>query len=198
MSDDRPADRSGSWDDLPPPGGPPPGHPEADPAASQGWGTDPTPVAGERPATVGKRVGAYIIDMILLTIVFVIVGVVVGLGSGMVPQTPEAVSAGQSYTYSVVTALLTLGYFVLLEASSGQTLAKRMLRIKAVMADGSPMTMEAAFKRRVLFVIGSVIPLIGWLVSFGVPLAALITAVQDEPANQGFHDRWAATKVVDA
>lgn len=196
-SADRPGDPSRSWDDRPPPGTPPPGHPEADPTASYGWGTDPVPAGGTRPANVGKRVGAYIIDMILLTVVFVIVGVIVGLGSGAVPATPEAVSPGQSYMYSVITAALTLAYFVMLEASSGQTLAKRMLRIKVVMADGSPVTLEAAFKRRVLFVIGSVIPLIGALISFGVPLAALITAIQDEPDNQGFHDRWATTRVID-
>jgi hypothetical protein len=59
-------------------------------------------------------------------------------------------------------------------------------------------TLDASFKRRVLFVIGSVIPLIGALISFGVPLAALITAIQDEPDSQGFHDRWATTRVIDA
>lgn len=196
-SADRPGDSSGSWDDRPPPGAPPPGHPEADPRTSYGWGDDALPT-GTQPATVGKRVGAYIIDMILLTVVFVFVGVLVGLGSGPVPATPEAISAGQSYMYSVITAALTLAYFMLLEASSGQTLAKRMLRIKVTMADGSPVTLEAAFKRRVLFVIGSVIPLVGGLISFAVPLAALITAIQDDPDSQGFHDRWATTRVVDA
>jgi uncharacterized RDD family membrane protein YckC len=195
---DRPGDQPGGWEDRPPPGGPPPGHPEATPGASYGWGADPVPDAGTQPANVGKRVGAYIIDTILLTVVFVTVGVIIGLGSGPVPATPEAVSAGQSYLYSVITAGLTLAYFVMLEASSGQTLAKRMLGIKVTMADGGPMTLEAAFKRRVLFVIGSVIPLIGGLISFAVPLAALITAIQDDPDNQGFHDRWAATRVVDA
>lgn len=197
-SADRPGDPRGSWDDRPPPGPPPPRHPDAEPTAPDGWGHDPVYSSGPQPANVGKRVGAYIIDTILLTVVFVIVGVVIGLGSGAVPATPEAVSAGQSYMYSVVTAALTLGYFVLLEASSGQTLAKRMLRIKVVMVDGSPVTLDAAFKRRVLFVIGSVIPLIGALISFAVPLAALITAIQDEPDNQGFHDRWATTRVIDA
>ncbi|HSJ46195.1 MAG TPA: RDD family protein [Euzebyales bacterium] len=197
-SADRPGDHASRWDDRPPPGTPPPGHPEANPDASYGWGTDPVPAAGTRPADVGKRVGAYIIDMLLLTVVFVFVGVIVGLGSGPVPATPEAVSAGQSYLYSVITAGLMLAYFVMLEASSGQTLAKRMLGIKVTMADGGPVTLEAAFKRRVLFVIGSVIPLIGGLISFAVPLAALITTIQDDPDNRGFHDRWAATRVVDA
>lgn len=202
MSDDPSADRPGnspdSWDDRPPPGAPPPGHPEADPRASYGWGDAAAPATGTQPAHVGKRVGAYIIDTILLTVVFVFVGVLVGLGSGAVPATPEAISPGQSYMYSVITAAVTLGYFALLEAGSGQTLAKRMLRIKVTMADGSPVTLEAAFKRRVLFVIGSVIPLIGALISFAVPLAALITAIQDDPYNRGFHDRWADTRVVDA
>jgi uncharacterized RDD family membrane protein YckC len=177
---------------------PPSGSSNARPDMAHGWGSDPLPAAGTRPAAVGKRVGAYIIDMIMLALVFVIAAITFGLGSGAVPATPEAISAGQVFMYNLTTSALTLAYFMLLEASSGQTLAKRMLRIKVIMADGSPTTLEAAFKRRVLFVIGSLIPLIGPFISFGVPLAALITAIQDEPDNQGFHDRWAGTRVVDA
>ena len=206
MSDDPYGDRTGEpgerWGEAPPPDGPPPDAPPPVPprgelGGTSAWGNEAMPV-GAQPATVGKRVGAYIIDSILLALAFAIVGLVVGLGAGLVPTTPEAVTAGQTYTWSIISTALTLAYFVLLEAASGQTLAKRMLRIKVIMADGSPVTLEAAFKRRVLFVIGNLIPVIGGLISFAVPLAALVTAIQDEPANMGFHDRWAGTRVIEA
>lgn len=189
---DRPGDSSRDFNDAPPPDPSPAGS-----SSTFDWGGDPDPLAGSRPATVGKRVGAYIIDSVMLAVVFGIVGLVALGSTGGLPATPEAVSGGQTFTWSVITAALTLTYFVFLEAGSGQTLAKRMLRIKVVMADGSPTTLEAALKRRVLFIVGSIIPVVGGLISFGVPLAALITAIQDEPDNQGFHDRWATTKVIE-
>jgi uncharacterized RDD family membrane protein YckC len=73
-----------------------------------------------------------------------------------------------------------------------------MFGIKAVMADGSPVTLQAALIRRLPFYIGNVIPLIGGLVSLALVLAILITSIQDEPEHRGLHDKWAGTKVIDA
>lgn len=192
---DDPAESPRGWRDQP---GQDPDVRPADLGSTPGWGIDPSRADAERPASVGKRVGAYIIDYVLVTIVLGIVLALVDVGTGIVPVSAEGVDRGQAYVSGIITAGLLLTYFVLLEAGSGQTLGKRMLGIKVVMADGSPMTLQAAFKRRVLFFVGVLIPVAGGLINFVVPLAALITAIQDEPANQGFHDRWAATKVVEA
>lgn len=215
MSGSDPDDPTAGWgredaprwnDDAPPPerpdgsgwGGQVPQPPSS--PGGRGWGDDLRPPGMIRPAGVGKRVGAYVIDIVLITVALGIVFAFVLSGSGTLPTSPDGIDQTNAYATSVGTAVLTLAYFMLLEAGSGQTLGKRALRIKVVSAaDGStPPSFADAFKRRVLFVIGNVIPVIGSLIGFVVPLAALITAIQDEPANQGFHDRWAGTRVIDA
>lgn len=172
-----------------------------DPFANQpvdptpGWGQDPTPGAVVRPASVGKRVGAYIIDAIGLGILVAIVLTVTGIGGGLMGMA----TTGQGYFGNLIAAVATLAYFGLMEAGSGQTIAKKLLGIRAVSADGSPVTLQAAVLRRLPFVVGSLIPgTIGGLVGFVLILAILITAIQDEPENRGIHDKWAGTKVIEA
>lgn len=193
MSNDPHADRPGDRDWQPPP---PPGH-GWDPS-SLPWGRDDAARDVVRPAGVGKRVGAYIIDTMIVALTISVLALA-GLDGGLVPATPEGTDAGSTYISGMVFAALTLAYFVIMEAATGQTLGKRLLRIRATMADGSDMTLEAAFKRRVLFFIGAVVPVAGIanLIGFAVPLTALVTAIQDQTMHQGFHDRWAATRVVD-
>lgn len=193
MSNDPHADRPGDRD----------GHPPAQPgpgwtSSSHGWHRDETEVGPVRPAGMGKRVGAYIIDTVIVALVLSVLAFV-GLDGGLVPATPEGTDASSTYVSGMLFAALTLAYFVLMEAATGQTFGKRLLRIRATKADGSDMTLEGAFKRRVLFFIGSVVPVAGIanLIGFAVPLAALVTAIQDHGLHQGFHDRWASTRVVD-
>lgn len=181
----------------------------AEPPAGQGWDPeDPEEYAYRRdreaaarelprPATVGARVGAYVIDLVLLVVVVVLLASL-GFDGGLVPATAEGAEPRSTYASGILFAVLTLAYFVVMETATGQTLGKRLLRIRATMADGSDMTWDAALKRRVLFVIGAVVPTVGILFGwFAVPLAALVTAAQDPTMHQGFHDRWAATRVVD-
>jgi uncharacterized RDD family membrane protein YckC len=155
------------------------------------WGQDqtPSPPPGGAPsvgaASVGKRVGAWIVDGIGLGIIILIVLAILGLRPG-------------SYLYNILQAVAAIAYFAVLEGSSGQTIAKRLFGIKAVSADGSPLTMQAALLRRLPFYIGAVIPFLGFLVAFGLLLAILITTIQDEPEHRGLHDKWAGTRVIDA
>jgi uncharacterized RDD family membrane protein YckC len=147
---------------------------------------------------MGKRVGAYVIDLMTLVLVVVLLAQL-GLDGGLVPATPAGADQRSIYISGIAFAVLTLAYFVLMEAATGQTLGKRTLRIRATMADGSDMTVRAALTRRLLFVVGPLIPVVGNLLGwFAVPLAALVTAVQEPTMHQGFHDRWARTRVVDA
>lgn len=152
------------------------------------------PPAQGRPASLGKRAGAYILDYLAVTVVLAFIGT----RAGIVPVAAETMARDQAYAAGAIASVVVLLYFVILEAAFGQTLAKRLLGIRVVMADGSRVTVRAAFTRRVLFVAGMLVPLVGALFNFAVPLAALITAIQDEPATRGFHDRWAGTSVVEA
>jgi uncharacterized RDD family membrane protein YckC len=165
---------------------------------SPGWGYEQAPGPAVRPASVGKRVGAFIIDGVILGIVnFVLLGV-----TGMNRRILEATLAGDSpmgllLLSGILSTALFLVYFVLQEGSSGQTLAKRMLGIKVVAADGSPADMAGAFKRRLPFLV-NLVPRFGLLLLIATELGILITAIQDEVEHRGFHDKWGGTKVIEA
>jgi uncharacterized RDD family membrane protein YckC len=185
MSNDPFAEQPG--DPLPGPGDPPPPRP-GDPPPQ--WGQDPTPgvppgaAAGIRAASVGKRVGAFIIDGIGLGIVLTILLAIVGIDS--------------PYIRTIIMSIAGVAYFAAMEGSSGQTLAKKMFGIKVVAADGSPVTMQGALLRRLPFYVGGLLPgFLGALVSFGLLLALLITTIQEEPEHRGLHDKWADTKVIE-
>jgi uncharacterized RDD family membrane protein YckC len=189
----------------PPPGGDRPA-PQS-PQAPQDWGGDVAP-SGPRPAGVGSRVVAYIVDSILVGIVGGIIGLLVigpfmdvgGAGTGMAPVNVGAVTAA-SIVAGLISAVLTLAYFGYMEGNnSGRTLGKMMLSLRAVRADGSALDLSDAVKRRLPFVgaslAGSLVPFVGGLISLGIYIALLITAVRDKPWNRGWHDHYAGTMVI--
>jgi uncharacterized RDD family membrane protein YckC len=157
-----------------------------------GWGVEQP--SGPQAAGIGKRIGAFLIDYIGLSIVIGILAVATGAIE------PGSMGFGSNYLLTVILAVIILAYFAVLEAKSGQTLGKKLLSIRAVKADGSSLEISDGVKRRIPFVIGSLIPIpiLGPLVSLGLAIAILVTAAQDTPYNRGLHDKWADTMVVRA
>ncbi len=182
----------GTGDHMPPPegrygeapGGPPPGGP---------------PPPGPRPASVGKRVGAYIIDAIGVSIVLFILFAVLRLGGpGMMgARGGDGQGLLGAWVVGLLGSALFLAYFAVMESSRGQTVGKMLVNIRVVAADGGPVDAGSAVLRRIPFVIGSVIPLVGGLVNLVLIIAVLVTVVQDQ-VNRGFHDKWADTTVIEA
>lgn len=193
---------SGSPYDSPPPGGgspygPPPdggGQPPPPPYGGQDgpFGGGPhgdDPMAGMAPlATSGKRVIARVIDM-------VIVGVVVWLLSLLfnVSETnPDHVNAGRSLGQSVIAAILYIAYDVILTGRTGQTLGKRLMKMRVARLDNgaTPATQSLLIRAAVL-----------WL-PFAFCCACVWTAICggwsfiDKPYKQGLHDKAAKTVVV--
>ena len=83
---------------------------------------------------VGRRIGALIIDGVLFGVVFVIVAIAAGGGhSGH-----GHASVHMSGTPFLVYLLAWFAYFTICEATTGQTLGKRLLRVRVVDADGTP------------------------------------------------------------
>jgi uncharacterized RDD family membrane protein YckC len=84
-------------------------------------------------AAVGTRIGALVIDGILFAVVFVVVGLVTGGGHS------GHGSAGVHMTGGPLVAFLAIwfAYFTICEATSGQTLGKRLSGIKVVGEDGA-------------------------------------------------------------
>jgi uncharacterized RDD family membrane protein YckC len=151
---------------------------------------DPPPMV--RPATPGARVGAYIIDCLIVNLTLAFAGAL----SGAVPISAEGLGQGAAYAAAVTSAITLLAYFTIAEAAFGRTLGKRVLRCAVVTPDGGPISVRAALLRRVVFVGGLVVPLLGPLLAFAAPLAMLVTVIQDAPTGRGFHDQMAGTLVV--
>jgi uncharacterized RDD family membrane protein YckC len=90
--------------------------------------------AADPAEVVGRRIGAALIDILLMALLFVLVGLALGEG--------ESSDGGGSITLEggsllVYLALMLLYYFAT-EATSGQTVGKRLLGIRVVRADGAP------------------------------------------------------------
>lgn len=168
---------------------------------SGGWGADQQ--RGPQPAGVGIRIGAYIIDAIIVGIVNAIVAVIVTIPFAVNEGTTGVpfVTTGNflaSFIVGLLGAAVTLAYFGILESRNGQTLGKRLLNIRAVTADMGQLELPDAVKRRIPFVIGSIIPIpfIGPLVSLGLAIAIIVTTATDQPWHRGLHDKWAGSMVV--
>jgi uncharacterized RDD family membrane protein YckC len=193
----------------PEPGGSP--TPEAPPPSA--W-TAPPPgpqkAAGPAPgityADLGVRIGAFVIDMIVVGILFVVVGgIIIGVLASI------GGFAGGLLAFIFLTAFqaaFTAIYFIYgwtaLRASPGQ----KALGLETVnAADGKTLTQPQAIKRwLVLFgvfvllsalqlVVGVGLGSLFGLISLGYLIYLLYTTNQD-PKRQGFHDHYADTVVV--
>lgn len=178
----------------PPPGGqPPPSHGGGpygnDPYGSGRYPNDP--LTGMPPlADSGKRVLARIIDMIL-------VGIVVGLLAWAFRVSQYTVDSddwefGKSLAQEVLAAVLYIGYDTYFTVRTGQTLGKRLMKLRvANLGDGStPSTQTALWRAAVLWI------------PFAFCCACVWTAIAggwsffDKPYKQGLHDKAAKTVVV--
>jgi uncharacterized RDD family membrane protein YckC len=86
----------------------------------------------DRTDVLGRRIGAALIDSLVLFVLFVVVGVLFG----------DSESSGSSASVNVegltfvLLLVLSLVYYGVLEGMNGQTLGKRLLGIRVVRADG--------------------------------------------------------------
>lgn len=189
---------SGPYGDRPPPGdgGLPPyggegGTPyDRYPGGPGHAGPGPgDPLAGMAPlAPSGKRVLARLVDMVL-------VGIVVYLLTLLfhVSQTDfDHVEAGRTSGQYLVTAILYVGYDVLMSQRGGQTLGKRLFRLRVARLDNglTPGT-SALLLRAVVLWLPFVFCCCVWTAICGG------YSFIDRPYKQGLHDKAAKTVVVE-
>jgi len=172
-----------------PPQAPPGGWEQPIPQQAPGWHGTPL-------ASWGTRVGATLIDwLILLVPVAILVAIVLGVAVGS--DTGAIVSAIVGFVTYLVVALL---YAPLLMARhgarNGQTWGKQILGIRVVRDGGQPMGFgyaalrEVAVKGLALGIAGSIIPIIPYFLNYFWPLW------DDE--NRCLHDMVVSTHVVRA
>ncbi len=195
--------------------GPEPGPtptPEAPPPASAwtapppGSTKDAGPAPGVAYADLGIRIGAYIIDVIIVGILFftvgaIILGVLTGIGGfgGFLVGFVFLVAFNAAFS-----AIYFIYGWTRLRASLGQ----KLLGLETVnAADGATLPQPQAIRRwLVLFgpfvalsalqlVVGTTLGSVFGLISLGYLIYLLYTTNSD-PKRQGFHDHYASTVVV--
>ncbi|NHX35729.1 MULTISPECIES: RDD family protein [Halolamina] len=115
----------------------------------------PAPRLGTESETFGRRVGAFLLDAILIGAVFgVFSGLVAALAFVFVadPTSPVAVNAAVLLLQSL-TAVVGLAYFVVTEGRYGQTLGKRAVGLVVVTEDGDAIDYWDALVRNLLRVV---------------------------------------------
>ncbi|APE32807.1 RDD family protein [Nocardia mangyaensis] len=148
-----------------------------DPYGQQGFG-------GVTPADLGIRIGARIIDNLIVSIPIAIVLSLVLSGNTVQLAT------------GFIGSLALYGYFVAMEVTQGTSLGKKILGLRVVAPGGAPnLTPEQSLKRNLFVAVGAV-PCIGSLASLGLAIYIMVTISQD-PNKQGWHDKFAGgTQVV--
>lgn len=120
--------------------------------------TDPTDV-------LGRRVGAALLDIVVLGVLFVILGLLIGDTNTEGSSASVNLSGGPALLFFA----LSLLYYFIPEATSGRTLGKRLLGLRVVREDGGAAGAGAVAGRTLLRVVDS-LPLF-YLVGFVAILA---------------------------
>lgn len=176
-----------------------------------------------RPADLGSRFGARVLDSLIVGIPVLIVGFIfaaIGFAAAYnLGGSDTSFSVGfwiGSVIYSALSFAAWVGYFVWMESSRGQTLGKQICNIRTEGPNGGNPTIEQALRRNAYVVIfaggsligsvlaiGSVLGAVGAAVSWISSLAALAivivmaATISSSPTKQGKHDEFAGgTRVV--
>jgi uncharacterized RDD family membrane protein YckC len=138
----------------------------------------------------GIRVGAYLIDVVVIWIVTLSVSFIVGVGVGIVAILTgrQIISGAQTSTALnfLLGLILSTVYFTVFAWLYGASPGKLFLSMRVVMEDGTPCTFKAAFIRALLLYIDGLF--------FGLPAYSSMKA----PLQQRIGDKSAKTLVVDS
>jgi uncharacterized RDD family membrane protein YckC len=200
-----------AWQSTPQPTG-------TQPPAAGSWSA-PAPAAGTAgPAgyvygDVPNRIIAYIIDVVILVIAFIIVGILLAAIVGpTIVGDPASPNFGQlnivaAIIFAIVNAIISGAYFVYTWTAMRGSLGMRALGMQVGNeTDGATLTLnQAVIRWALLFGPGAVAQAFGFtgiglilnLVAFVWWIALLVTTAQS-PTKQGLHDRYAHTVVVKA
>ncbi len=144
--------------------------------------TSPTVRSALPDASVGQRVGGLLLDTLVVAVpLFVVSGIIFG----------ETRSGGGGVSVSItgvpflLTLLVILGYFFVLELLVGQTLGKKIVGTRVVSEKGPTLTAGQVLIRTLLRVVDG---FAFYLVGFVAALAS--------PKNQRVGDMAASTRVV--
>ncbi|MFG2332280.1 RDD family protein [Streptomyces sp. NPDC048604] len=197
----------------PPPSGPPPGSPygggspydSAPPpppygspyGGGGGYGA-PDPLSGMPPlAESGKRILARIIDWLIIAVPLALIGIPFDVydrttDSDDFGDAISQTSTGSGLVFQLLTIVAFVAYDTLMHAKAGQTLGKKLMKMRvAMLNDGSTPPMNASLIRAIVLWLPALI-----CCACLWPLLLLILILVDKPYKQGLHDKAAKTVVV--
>lgn len=210
----------------PPPGNPyeppqQPGQPYGNPQGGgygNPYGGGPAPYGGPQggplppgaPAPLAEwweRLVARFIDGIVFGVIYMILSVI--LVSIFAPSVADimanpSLAAGSSIVPGLLAAVIAFAayaaYDYVLHSKDGQTLGKKVMKIRLAGVGGGALDSSNLMKRSAVFpgvMMLYGIPFLGWLAAvFIIVLGVLI--IVDKPLGQGIHDKLAGTVVVKA
>lgn len=132
----------------------------------------------------GIRFASRFLDAIIVGIPLFVLLAVFGLD--------PSEGGGAQFLSGIVGSIAMLVYYVVLEASTGQTLGKKILGLRTVGVDGQPISQDQALRRNAWTLVG-ILPVLGGLLSLGI---AIWIAVTISSTGRGVHDGWGDTMVV--
>ena len=101
-------------------------------------------------AVVGQRIGAALIDLVVLIVIGVVFVLLFGRHTTQSADGSSSASFSLSGLPAFIYFLVDLAYYGVPEALTGQTLGKALLGLRVVKLDGSPCTPGAALIRTLL------------------------------------------------
>jgi len=129
----------------------------------------PEPRGGTEQGVLSRRVGAFVVDQVVVFgVVATLASFVLGVGGGvigalvefgsmqdplqapLVETSPVTVVAVGAALFGVATSLGSLAYFTVLEGTAGRTVGKSLFGLVVVRADGSPVGYRGALVRTLL------------------------------------------------
>jgi uncharacterized RDD family membrane protein YckC len=140
----------------------------------------PSALPASGPRLDNRRVLAALIDLGVLAAGALVIGLVAGVFAGGGAEFPPA--------FSVILLAWALYYYFACESGGGQTIGKRVMRLRVVRADGSEAGMREIFVRTILRVIDGI----------ALYLVGLVVMLVTGERRQRLGDLAAATVVVDA
>lgn len=151
------------------------------------------------------RFVARFVDLLLVGLINTMVVTAVVLG-GVLDMDTGSFGYGGSLAAAIVNAVLGtvigLGYFVVMESSSGRTVGKMITKLRVVGAAGGHPSVEESIKRNIwmAFPLLGVVPAVGGLLaSLGQLVAVIAIAVginSDPVRRRPWTDRLAGTQVL--
>jgi uncharacterized RDD family membrane protein YckC len=132
----------------------------------------------------GRRFVAYLIDVILLSVIGGCLGFGVGLVGAVLARGSQDAGTSVGLLTQCLGVLIGAAYFVVFWATTGQTPGKMALGIKVISTEGSPVSWGKALLRYLGYIISGLVLSIGFIwVAF-------------DAKRQGWHDKIAGTYVV--